>query len=153
MNDHYHLHMIYNAYCYHTNITPKYCNELLENIVQKVGMRVMMGPYSDNCVAENNEGVTGIIVLETSHAAFHFWPEEMTPEGKGRVSFCLYSCRLYDYNKIIKYLQSIFPLVGDNDVDKENNWSMVIVDRTNISQMSIEAVHRTQANIKAIVGM
>ena len=44
-------------------------------------------------------GVTGIAVLAESHTAIHTFPEKEDPF----MSVCLYSCKWYDANKIIKY--------------------------------------------------
>lgn len=44
-------------------------------------------------------GVTGICVLCESHAAIHTFPEKKDPF----MSICLYSCKSYDEDKIIKY--------------------------------------------------
>lgn len=44
-------------------------------------------------------GVTGIAVLAESHTAIHTFPEKDDPF----MSVCLYSCKWYDANEIIKY--------------------------------------------------
>ena len=44
-------------------------------------------------------GVTGIAVLAESHTAIHTFPEKKDPF----MSVCLYSCKWYDANEIIKY--------------------------------------------------
>ena len=44
-------------------------------------------------------GITGIAVLSESHTAIHTFPEKKDPF----MSVCLYSCKWYDANEIIKY--------------------------------------------------
>ena len=44
-------------------------------------------------------GVTGIAVLAESHTAIHTFPEKKDPF----MSICLYSCKSYDEESIIKY--------------------------------------------------
>lgn len=44
-------------------------------------------------------GVTGIAVLAESHTAIHTFPEKKDPF----MSVCLYSCKWYDANEIIKF--------------------------------------------------
>ena len=51
--------------------------------------------YNEN----EGSGVTGIAVLAESHTAIHTFPEKKDPF----MSVCLYSCKWYDANEIIKF--------------------------------------------------
>lgn len=76
---------------------------LLE-VVELAGMRRLMGPHTCSVELqlakmskepfEDEGGVTGVVVLSTSHAAIHTWPLQ------GRFVFDMYSCREFDDRRI-----------------------------------------------------
>ena len=57
-------------------------------------------------------GVTGICVLCESHAAIHTFPEKKDPF----MSVCLYSCKSYDEEEIIKYTNKYWEVKENNAV-------------------------------------
>ena len=57
-------------------------------------------------------GVTGIAVLCESHAAIHTFPEKKDPF----MSVCLYSCKSYDEEEIIKYTNKYWEVKENNAV-------------------------------------
>ena len=57
-------------------------------------------------------GVTGIAVLCESHAAIHTFPEKKDPF----MSICLYSCKSYDEEVIIKYTNKYWDVKENNAV-------------------------------------
>lgn len=56
-------------------------------------------------------GITGIAVLCESHAAVHTFPEKDDPF----MSVCLYSCKSFDADKIIKYTNKYWE-IKDNHI-------------------------------------
>ena len=54
--------------------------------------------------ASEGSGITGIAVLAESHTAIHTFPEKDDPF----MSVCLYSCKWYDAEKIIKYTNKVW---------------------------------------------
>lgn len=59
-----------------------------------------MGPYSKYLDVEGNRGVTGIVVIETSHISFHCW-DEVSP---ALIQMDVYSCKNFDPNRVINAL-------------------------------------------------
>jgi S-adenosylmethionine decarboxylase len=51
------------------------------------------------------EGVTGVVVLSTSHVAVHTWPH------RGYLILDLYSCRQFSSRPVVKMVQSFFGFV------------------------------------------
>ena len=49
----------------------------LEELVDKVGMKILMGPHATYVDTPGNRGVTAIVGIETSHMGFHIWDEEL----------------------------------------------------------------------------
>ena len=61
---------------------------------------------------QEGSGVTGIAVLCESHAAIHTFPEKKDPF----MSVCLYSCKRYDEEEIIKYTNKYWEVKENNAV-------------------------------------
>ena len=49
----------------------------LKDLVKKIDMKIIKGPYTAYVTKEGNRGITGIVAIETSHVAIHIWDEEM----------------------------------------------------------------------------
>jgi S-adenosylmethionine/arginine decarboxylase-like enzyme len=47
----------------------------LKNFIEKIGMKVMMGPYVKYSHMVGNRGITGAAIIETSHIVMHVWDE------------------------------------------------------------------------------
>lgn len=90
-------HLIMNLYecSYLPNHSEIY--DLLENIVKAVKMNALIPPYIVKG-AEYNSGLTGFVIIETSHIAIHTFEETKF------VAFDIYSCKNFDENKVIKLL-------------------------------------------------
>ena len=61
---------------------------------------------------QEGSGVTGIAVLCESHAAIHTFPEKQDPF----MSVCLYSCKSYDEEEIIKYTNKYWDVKANSAV-------------------------------------
>lgn len=80
----------------------------LDKLVERVGMKVIKGPYAKYVDAEGNKGLTAIVMIETSHIAFHIWDEE----SPGTLQFDLYTCGSLVKEEVIKALQERFDVVS-----------------------------------------
>jgi S-adenosylmethionine/arginine decarboxylase-like enzyme len=78
----------------------------LRRLVSSVDMEILSGPHVCHCADPGNEGITGIVVLSTSHASVHFWSEVDIPY----VQMDLYSCKRFD-TKIVMDMLSEFGMV------------------------------------------
>jgi S-adenosylmethionine/arginine decarboxylase-like enzyme len=82
--------------------------KLLEHMPGKVNMRLIplennpVIHYCKNPNIENDYGYTGIAVLWESHFSIHTWPYF------GELDFDLFSCRTFDYMKVLKVLGCFF---------------------------------------------
>jgi S-adenosylmethionine/arginine decarboxylase-like enzyme len=71
------------------NILPDRLSQWLDELVAAVGMKVLIPSQCVRCETPGNEGVTGIVCLETSHASIHVW-------DSGYLQADLYSCKPFD---------------------------------------------------------
>lgn len=111
-----HKHILVAAY--DLKNPPKTAEEVdvwLRRLVDLVGMKILMGPYSILCQTVGNEGVTGIVCIETSHASIHVWSECVKPF----LRMDLYSCKDFDENQVIEMVREFKPyLIGFNVFDR-----------------------------------
>lgn len=82
--------------------------QFLDRLVDRIGMKVIKGPYAKYVDAEGNKGLTAIVMIETSHIAFHIWDEE----DPGTLQFDLYTCGSLVKDEVIKALQERFDVVS-----------------------------------------
>ncbi len=82
------------------------CTAWLDALPPLVGMNTLMPARCVKCLDEGNEGITGILVISTSHAAFHWWSAES--DESGRLSFCLYSCMAFRSKAVLMHIDSLW---------------------------------------------
>ena len=80
----------------------------VKDLVEKVGMKILMGPHATYVDTPGNKGVTAIVGIETSHIAFHIWDEEMP----ARLQFDLYTCGPLDKEIVINKVKERFAVVS-----------------------------------------
>lgn len=88
--------------------TPEAVEEWLIELVKLVDMQIFFGPAAKICDCPGNEGITGIIGLETSHASLHSWDG---PPAFIHVD--LFSCKLFDPQVVVRHLRQFQPAVVD----------------------------------------
>lgn len=82
-----------------------YVEDWFCRMVAAVDMNILIPPkivYSTN---PGNEGLTGIVCIDTSHSAIHIWNEKEVPFFK----FDLYSCKEFDINVVLELLKEFDP--------------------------------------------
>jgi len=92
-----HKHLIVRAEVNHPPLTEKYVRSWLRNVVKKIDMNIIKGPYASYVNKEGNRGVTGVVMIETSHIAIHVW-DETTP---ALVQCDVYSCAEFSSNEVL----------------------------------------------------
>ena len=115
-----HQLMIGTAYINNPPTTVEQANGWLKSLIKKIGMEVLMGPFTVDCVTEGNEGITGIVVMSTSHASFHCWHLVERPF----LTFDVYSCRSLDPQIVLDHFAEFEP----NKID----WVMMDRNEANI---------------------
>jgi S-adenosylmethionine/arginine decarboxylase-like enzyme len=102
-----HLHLLVKGYILNTTKDENYLNSFFINLVKKVKMKVLSGPTSICCNDYGNEGITGIVVLSTSHSSMHIWDAE----SPAMFQFDLYSCANFTVDDVLEELNKSFTLV------------------------------------------
>lgn len=116
----YHKHLLVNAKVHNSVMSEAQGIEFLTNLVEKIDMKIIKGPFASYVNKEGNRGLTGIVMIETSHIAFHIW-DEVRP---GLVQFDLYTCGQLELDKVISIFRETFELDTLDYVlfDRENGF-------------------------------
>ena len=80
----------------------------LKELVDKIGMNIVQGPYSSYVDVPENRGITAMVMIETSHIAFHIWDEE----NPALLQFDLYTCSTLDSDLVIEEINKQMNLIS-----------------------------------------
>ena len=94
--------------------------DFLKFLVDQINMKIIKGPFASYVDATGNKGLTAIVMIETSHIAFHIWDEP----NPGLLQFDLYTCGSLDLDKVINTLKQYFTLTEYDYIlfDRENGF-------------------------------
>ena len=116
----YHKHLLVNAKVTNPMNTEEQGIEFLRFLVDQINMKIIKGPFASYVDAEGNKGLTAIVMIETSHIAFHIWDEP----NPGLLQFDLYTCGSLDLEKTKAILKQYFNIESGEYVlyDRENGF-------------------------------
>lgn len=83
-----HKHLIIRAEVNKPPVDPVWATNWLAHVVQKIGMKILMGPYATYCPVPGNAGLTAVVIIETSHVVMHVWDEG----DVGEIQLDVYTC-------------------------------------------------------------
>ena len=92
-----HKHLIIRAEVNRPITSENEIKRWLRNIVKKIDMKIIKGPYASYVSKEGNRGITGVVMIETSHIAVHIW-DETSP---ALVQCDVYSCAEFSSNEVL----------------------------------------------------
>lgn len=76
----------------------------LKSLVKKINMKIIRGPFESYVSEPGNRGLTAMVMIETSHIAFHVWDER----DPALVQFDLYTCSELNVPLVIEELEKFF---------------------------------------------
>ena len=92
-----HKHLIIRAEVIRPITSEKEIKKWLRKLVKKIEMNIIKGPYASYVSKEGNRGITGIVMIETSHIAMHVW-DEISP---ALVQCDVYSCAEFSSSEVL----------------------------------------------------
>jgi S-adenosylmethionine/arginine decarboxylase-like enzyme len=101
-----HKHLIIRAEIKKPPVDPTWATNWLTHLVQKIGMKILMGPYATYCPVPGNAGLTAAVIIETSHIVLHVWDEAEI----GELQFDVYTCSHLTPQDIFDELAQFEPL-------------------------------------------
>tara|TARA_B100000780_G_C20993113_1_gene397200 strand:- start:391 stop:762 length:372 start_codon:yes stop_codon:yes gene_type:complete len=100
-----HKHLIIRAEVSNPPTDEAWLHNWLNTLVEKIGMKVCRGPITAYVDMPGNEGLTGVVVIETSHIAIHVW-DAVNP---ALVQLDVYTCSTLDKDIIFAELEQWNP--------------------------------------------
>jgi len=114
----YHKHLLINAKIDKPFTSAYQGIDFLKELVEKIDMKIIQGPYASYVNKIGNRGLTAVVMIETSHIAFHIWDEK----NPALIQFDLYTCGSLQVKKVLDAFIDTFEV---------NTMDWVLFDREN----------------------
>ena len=94
----------------------------LKNLIKKIDMKILAGPYATKVTKKGNAGITGVAIIETSHVVIHTWDEN----NPALIQLDVYSCKDFKKSDILECLEEFETVQVDYKYfDRENNFKEI----------------------------
>ena len=104
-----HKHLLIRAEVDNPIVCEKELKKWLRKLVKIIDMEIVKGPYASYVNKVGNRGVTGVVMIETSHIAIHIWDEERP----SLVQCDVYSCAEFSASEVLVHLNTMEPVKVD----------------------------------------
>ena len=113
---------------------PPKCAEAIQDwmklLVDKIGMKILMGPYAIYSDMVGNQGLTAVTIIETSHIAIHVW-DEVDP---ALMQLDVYTCSTLKIEDVFEALGDFAPVnVQYKYIDRE--YDLTVLDKGVIGEI------------------
>ena len=118
-----HKHILVRGYCGNPPKDGQIVYYWLKEFVEKIGMKIIRGPFSAYVDAEGNRGMTAVVMIETSHIAFHVWDES----DPSLVQFDLYTCSELNTSVVLQEVEKFFNMTQYEYLlyDRESGFKLI----------------------------
>lgn len=94
----------------------------MRSLVDKIDMKILMGPYSVYSDMVGNQGLTAVTIIETSHIALHVW-DEVQP---ALAQLDVYTCSTLNIQDVFGAIEEWEPTrVEYKYIDRENQLTLI----------------------------
>jgi len=101
-----HKHLIVRIECKKPPLDPDWLSNWLTGLVAKLDMKVCKGPITEYVDVPGNKGITGVVIIETSHIAMHVWDEP----DPALIQLDVYTCGPFDTKIIFAEIEQFEPV-------------------------------------------
>ena len=119
MINHYHLIVKFNTLSPFVNA--KQLGDMLLNLVETIKMKVLSQPVIRRVIDKGNEGLSGVVLIKTSHISCHIWDKFDPP----LVHMDIYSCKNFSILRALAFIKKHM---------KAFNITYVFLNRDDLSQ-------------------
>jgi S-adenosylmethionine/arginine decarboxylase-like enzyme len=127
-----HNHMLVNGFIKNPPKDPQKMIDWLKNLVESIGMKVVLGPFASYVTKEGNRGLTTMVIIETSHISMHTWDEE----DPALLQFDLYTCSTLSVENVIKKLVDDFGLFDFKTLVLERSKEFAIIPKERFKELA-----------------
>lgn len=119
-----HKHLIVRAELKNPPKSTAAINTWMSELVDTIGMKILMGPFSVYSDMVGNRGLTAVTIIETSHIALHVW-DEVEP---ALMQLDIYTCSSLDIEDVFEAITQWEPTKTEYKfIDREN--SLMLIDQ------------------------
>ena len=112
-----HKHIIIRSEVLNPPVDEKLVSDSVKNLIDRIGMKLLMGPYAKYVHMVGNRGLTVAAIIETSHIVMHTW-DECNP---AIVQLDVYTCGPFNPEVVFDWLKQYDPInVNYKYIDREN---------------------------------
>lgn len=116
----YHKHLIIRAEVKNPPMTEAGVKIWVSNLIDKIGMKLLMGPFAKYLDVKGNRGITCVSIIETSHIALHVWDES----EPALMQLDVYTCGPLDPYHVVEALKEWDPVkIEMKYLDREHGLS------------------------------
>jgi S-adenosylmethionine/arginine decarboxylase-like enzyme len=131
-----HKHVIIRAEVLNPPTIENLASDSVKDLIERIGMKLLMGPYAKYVSMPGNRGLTVAAIIETSHIVMHTW-DECDP---AMVQLDVYTCGPFDPNIVFAWLEQFKPIkINHKYIDREYA----------ITDIPIDSKYSTEDIIKA----
>jgi S-adenosylmethionine/arginine decarboxylase-like enzyme len=113
-----HKHVIIRAEVLSPPTDEKLVSDSIKDLIERIGMKLLMGPYAKYVTMPGNRGLTVAAIIETSHIVMHTW-DECDP---AMIQLDVYTCGPFDPEIVFDWLKQYMPTHIDYKyIDREKN--------------------------------
>lgn len=123
-----HNHLLLNGYTATPPQSEKFVVDWLTALVDEIGMKIAAGPFATYVEKDGNKGVTGAVIIETSHIALHVWDEP----SPAFLEFDLYTCSTLPVTTVLRNLEKNIGLIKYDYMVIERSSGFNIVTRDSV---------------------
>jgi len=114
----FHKHLIVRADLENPPTCTESICEWMNHLVDKINMKIMMGPYAAYSDMIGNRGLTAVTIIETSHIVIHVWDESQP----ALMQLDVYTCSTLDPYDVMEAIQEFSPVnVQMKYLDREHD--------------------------------
>lgn len=112
-----HKHLIIRAEVNNPPKDEEFVKNWMSNLIDTIGMKVLMGPFAKYLDKEGNRGITTVAIIETSHIAMHVWDED----NPSLIQLDVYTCGPLDPQLVVDQLNQFDIVKAEMKyLDREN---------------------------------
>lgn len=126
-----HKHMLVNAKVDNPIRSEDEAVAFLKDLVSRIDMKIIQGPYASYVDVPGNRGLTAVVMIETSHIAFHIWDEQ----DPSLLQFDLYTCGCLDKDQVLAAINERFAVVDIDWVLFDRANGFMVEDASNLSEV------------------
>lgn len=117
-----HKHVIIRAEVLNPPTHETTASNQLQTLIDRIGMKVLMGPFAKYVEMKGNRGLTVAAIIETSHVVLHSWDEQ----DPAMLQLDVYTCGAFDPRTVFEWIEEYYnPVKMEHKyLDREHGLTM-----------------------------